>query len=107
MRRPSGNAQRRQQTEACRSNRGRLDYGYSHRWDDPERFDDSQQFSAKVGPERGLSGLHPAVPTHFYTARRYGLPNQRMKLSHRGGHFWWNGFFLIVAAPARSLCAIR
>jgi hypothetical protein len=38
-------------------------------------------------------------------------PNQRMKLSRRGGHFWWNAqgkpSFLIVAAPARSLCAIR
>ena len=39
------------------------------------------------------------------------LPNQRMKLSRRGGHPWWNAqgklSFLIVAAPARSLCAIR
>ena len=39
------------------------------------------------------------------------LPNQRMKLSRRGGHLWWYAqgklSFLIVAAPARSLCAIR
>jgi hypothetical protein len=39
------------------------------------------------------------------------LPNQRMKLSRRGGHLWWNAqgrpVFLIVAAPPRSLCAIR
>ena len=34
-------------------------------------------------------------------------PNKRMKLSCRSGHPWWNEFFLIVAAPARSLCAIR
>ena len=35
------------------------------------------------------------------------LPNMRMKLSCRSGHDWRNKFFLIVAAPARSLCAIR
>jgi hypothetical protein len=34
-------------------------------------------------------------------------PNQRIKLSRRGGHSWWNWFVLIVAAPPRSLCAIR
>jgi hypothetical protein len=34
-------------------------------------------------------------------------PNKRMKLSCRSGHDWWKWFFLIVAAPARSLCAIR
>jgi hypothetical protein len=37
----------------------------------------------------------------------FALPNQRMKLSCRSGHNWRNWFFLIVAAPARSLCAIR
>jgi hypothetical protein len=36
-----------------------------------------------------------------------GLPNQRMKLSCRGGHMKWKESVLIVAAPARSLCAIR
>jgi hypothetical protein len=39
------------------------------------------------------------------------LPNQCMKLSRWGGHLWWNAqgkpSFLIVAAPSRSLCAIR
>jgi hypothetical protein len=39
------------------------------------------------------------------------LPNQRMKLSCRSGHDWWNTrgrpSFFLVAAPARSLCAIR
>jgi hypothetical protein len=35
------------------------------------------------------------------------LPNQRMKLPRWGGHLWWNCFVLIVAAPPRSLCAIR
>jgi hypothetical protein len=39
------------------------------------------------------------------------LPNQRMKLSRRGGHPWWYAqgrlSFLIMAAPPRSLCAIR
>jgi hypothetical protein len=34
-------------------------------------------------------------------------PNLRMKLSRWGGHFERNKFFLIVAAPPRSLCAIR
>jgi hypothetical protein len=34
-------------------------------------------------------------------------PNMRMKLSCRSGHTWRNELFLIVAAPARSLCAIR
>jgi hypothetical protein len=34
-------------------------------------------------------------------------PNLRMKLSCRSGHYWWNRSFLVVAAPARSLCAIR
>ena len=34
-------------------------------------------------------------------------PNMRMKLSCRGGHDRRNKSFLIVAAPARSLCAIR
>jgi hypothetical protein len=37
--------------------------------------------------------------------------NQRMKLSCRSGHDWWNTrgrpSFFVVAAPARSLCAIR
>jgi hypothetical protein len=34
-------------------------------------------------------------------------PNMRMKLLCRSGHFWWNSFFVLVAAPARSLTAIR
>jgi hypothetical protein len=34
-------------------------------------------------------------------------PNMRMKLSRRGGHAWWKKSVLSVAAPARSLCAIR
>ena len=39
------------------------------------------------------------------------LPNMRMKLSCRSGHLWRNPqgrpSFFLVAAPARSLCAIR
>jgi DnaJ-class molecular chaperone len=35
------------------------------------------------------------------------LPNQRMKLSCRGGHVCRKNSVLSVAAPARSLCAIR
>jgi hypothetical protein len=35
------------------------------------------------------------------------LPNQRMKLSCRGGHSCRKKSVLSVAAPARSLCAIR
>ena len=34
-------------------------------------------------------------------------PNMRMKLTARGGHFWWNESLLIVAAAGCSLCAIR
>jgi hypothetical protein len=34
-------------------------------------------------------------------------PNQRMKLSRRGGHMKQNWSVLIVAASTRSLCAIR
>ena len=34
-------------------------------------------------------------------------PNQRMKLSRRGGHFCRHLSVLFVAAAARSLCAIR
>ena len=34
-------------------------------------------------------------------------PNQRMKLSCRGGHICRKRSVLSVAAPARSLCAIR
>jgi len=35
------------------------------------------------------------------------LPNKRMKLADRRGHLAKELFVLIVAAPARSLCAIR
>jgi len=38
---------------------------------------------------------------------RTALPNMRMKLSCRGGHICWKQSLLFVAAPARSLCAIR
>jgi hypothetical protein len=34
-------------------------------------------------------------------------PNQRMKLSARGGHIGRNRSFLIVAAAGCSLCAFR
>jgi hypothetical protein len=34
------------------------------------------------------------------------LPNQRMKLSWRGGHLKGKGSILMVAAAPRSLCAI-
>ena len=34
-------------------------------------------------------------------------PNQRLKLSARGGHFGRNSIVLIVAAAGRSLSAIR
>ena len=34
-------------------------------------------------------------------------PNQRMKLSCRGGHTCRKKSVLSVAAPARSLCAVR
>jgi hypothetical protein len=34
-------------------------------------------------------------------------PNQRMKLSRRGGHMKQNWSVLIVAASTHSLCAIR
>jgi len=35
------------------------------------------------------------------------LPNQRMKLSWRGGRLKGNGSIVIAAAAPRSLCAIR
>jgi hypothetical protein len=35
------------------------------------------------------------------------LPNQRMKLSWRGGRSKEKGFVLMAAAAPRSLCAIR
>jgi hypothetical protein len=35
------------------------------------------------------------------------LPNQRMKLSPRGGRLKGSGSILIAAAAGRSLCAIR
>ena len=35
------------------------------------------------------------------------LPNQRMKLSWRGGRLKGNRSLLIAAAAPRSLCAIR
>ena len=35
------------------------------------------------------------------------LPNQRMKLARRGGHSCRTKSVLPVAAPPRSLCAIR
>ena len=35
------------------------------------------------------------------------LPNQRMKLSRRGGRLMGKRSVLIAAAPTRSLCAIR
>jgi hypothetical protein len=35
------------------------------------------------------------------------LPNQRMKLSWRGGRVKGNGSLLMAAAAPRSLCAIR
>jgi len=34
-------------------------------------------------------------------------PNQRLKLSARGGHTCWNRFILSVAAAGRSLSAIH
>jgi hypothetical protein len=36
-----------------------------------------------------------------------GLPNQRMKLSWRGGRSKGKGSILIAAAAPRRLCAIR
>jgi len=35
------------------------------------------------------------------------LPNQRMKLTWRGGRLKGNGLLLMAAAAPRSLCAIR
>ena len=56
---------------------------------------------------RYLRGARGALESQLERA----LSNQRMKLARRGGHFWWNAqgkpSFLIVAAPPRSLCAIR
>ncbi len=43
-----------------------------------------------------LSTVNPAVP-----------PNQRMKLTWRGGRSKGNGSLLMAAAAPRSLCTIR
>jgi hypothetical protein len=40
-------------------------------------------------------------------ASRTVPPNQRMKLSARGGHIGWNSSVLSVAAAGCSLCANR
>ena len=47
---------------------------------------------------------HPGLAILKVTS---GLPNQRMKLSWRGGRLKENGSFLIAAAAPRSLCASR
>jgi hypothetical protein len=41
------------------------------------------------------------------SSRLVALPNQRLKLSARGGHIGWNTSILSVAAAGRSLSAIR
>ncbi len=43
----------------------------------------------------------------FSAPPRGARPNQRMKLSARGGRLIWNGVYLSAAAAGRSLCAIR
>jgi hypothetical protein len=71
---------------------------------------DRAVWGAASRPIRAIGGRPPLFSVKgcsgrsaFYRVR----PNRRMKLSCRSGHDWWNWFFLIVAAPARSLCAIR
>jgi len=60
--------------------------------------------TAKHGPGRRVF----LVEFRYVTpAARRLRPNQRMKLTARGGHFWRNGSFLIVAAAGCSLCAFR
>src|SRR5262249_6681939 len=55
-----------------------------------------------AGVQKAVAGRWMPLPSVLV-----GVPNQRMKLSCRSGHDWWNKLFLLVAAPARSLCAIR
>jgi hypothetical protein len=45
--------------------------------------------------------------SHLLDPCRKRLPNQRMKLSWRGGRLIWNGSIVMAAAAPRSLCAIR
>jgi hypothetical protein len=50
-----------------------------------------------MGPKRAASRMRNDA----------GPPNQRMKLSWRGGRLKGNGSVLMAAAAPRSLCAIR
>src|SRR5262249_20435029 len=66
------------------------------------------------GVARSVIQANGGSPPWFHAKDGFGRlgyekvqPNKRMKLSCRSGHDWWNNFFLLVAAPARSLCAIR
>jgi len=46
-------------------------------------------------------------PTLGFSSQTRVPPNQRMKLSWRGGRLKGKGSILIAAAAPRSLCAIR
>jgi len=52
----------------------------------------------------GSRALGSSIPVKH---SKVGLPNQRMKLSWRGGRLKGNGSVLLAAAAPRSLCAIR
>jgi hypothetical protein len=66
----------------------------------------SRVVTAAGFPDQGQH-LLPAARGAFEPRGQSALSNKRMKLACRSGHVWWNESFLIVAAPARSLCAIR
>src|SRR5262245_51899344 len=64
--------------------------------------------STKQGIDRITTQVAPpsACPRPAMT-RLSVLPNQRMKLSWRGGRSKGNGLIVMAAAAPRSLCAIR
>jgi hypothetical protein len=66
----------------------------------------SRVVTAAGFPDQGQD-LLPAARGAFEQRGQSALSNKRMKLPCQSGHVWWKESFLIVAAPARSLCAIR
>ena len=67
----------------------------------------SECLSTLVMPVRSSYGLSRQSIALLTCSACSVLPNQRMKLSWRGGRLKGNGSVLMAAAAPRSLCAIR
>ena len=95
--------------------RGRSSSHHSthHQLESPTRIPTVQRsvsWGASVRPQLNPRHAPAKADTRGISFGVRTLPrrsNQRMKLSGRGGHFWRKSSVLFVAAPARSLCAIR